>query len=501
MEPMRASWIRPAVAGAVTVAGGIATSMLATGMLNERANPVVAVAEAVIKLTPGPVAETLIGLVGHWDKPLLIAGVSFALLALGAVAALLHRRKPFYATAVFLVLGSVGAAAEMTQVDAGPLAVVPVVVGVLTWMLVLPLLMGPAPAPETLGRRVFLQRVAFVGGMALLMGFGGRALGGARRVVEQARSALKLPVTAGTVPTGADIAPTGVATFRTPNDEFYRVDTALVPPSLDPNTWSLRIHGMVEKEITVTYADLLARPISEDWVTLCCVSNPVGGDLIGNAWWSGVRIADLLAEAKPLPGADAVLQTSHDGWNCGTPLEALTDDRNAILALAMNGEPLPVEHGFPVRSVVPGLFGYVSATKWVVDMEVTRFSDFTAYWTKRGWSAKGPVKTESRIDVPRQGRSVAAGEVPIGGVAWAQHTGIAKVEVRLDGGDWQQMELGETMNNDSWVQWAGRLTVTRGIHRLAVRATDKSGYTQTPVVTQVVPDGASGWHTINFAAN
>ena len=240
--------------------------------------------------------------------------------------------------------------------------------------------------------------------------------------------------------------------------------------------------------------------MTQDWVTICCVSNPVGGDLIGNAWWSGVRIADLLDEAGVQPGADAVKQTSQDGWTCGTPIEALTDDRNALLAVAMNGEPLPLEHGFPVRMIVPGLYGYVSATKWLVDLEVTRFADFTAYWTDRGWSEKGPVKTESRVEVPRDGASVGAGSVRVGGHAWAQHTGIEKVEYRLDGAAWQEAELGRVPGNDTWVQWAGTVDVPQGQHTLAVRATDRSGYTQTAARADVVPNGATGWHSVQFSA-
>jgi hypothetical protein len=281
---------------------------------------------------------------------------------------------------------------------------------------------------------------------------------------------------------------------------FYRIDTAVVVPTIEPSDWSLRIHGMVERELTLTYDDLVSRQLTEAWVTLCCVSNPVGGDLIGNAWWSGVRVADLLREAGVRAGADAVKQTSKDGWTCGTPLAAMTDDRNAMLAIAMNGEPLPVEHGFPVRMVVPGLYGYVSATKWVVDLEVTRYADFKAYWTERGWSAMGPVRTESRIDVPRNGRAIA-GTVKVAGCAWAQHTGIAKVEIRLDGGPWVEARLGRVPSDDTWVQWDAEVQADPGIHTVSVRATDKSGYTQTGERRDVVPDGATGWDTIHFTAD
>jgi DMSO/TMAO reductase YedYZ molybdopterin-dependent catalytic subunit len=329
---------------------------------------------------------------------------------------------------------------------------------------------------------------------------GGRVVGHKRRAVEEARARLRLPVTKGKVPPGANVGVDGLEPWRVSAGNFYRIDTAVAVPVVDVAQWRLRIHGMVDKELSLSFKDLEARRLTEAWVTLCCVSNPVGGDLIGNAWWSGVKVSDLLAEAGVSPDADAVLQTSEDGWTCGTPLSALTDDRNALLAIAMNGSPLPLEHGFPVRMVVPGLYGYVSATKWVVDLEVTRFSEFDAFWTRRGWSEQGPVKTESRIDVPPSNHRVMAGDVTVAGVAWAQHTGIEKVEVQLDGGAWTEVELGRVPDADTWVQWHGTVAATPGVHKLAVRATDSSGYTQTAVQRDVVPDGATGWHTVEFTA-
>ena len=240
---------------------------------------------------------------------------------------------------------------------------------------------------------------------------------------------------------------------------------------------------------------------TEAWITLNCVSNPVGGPLIGNAWWSGVRLADILAMAGPQAGADAVLQTSDDGWTCGTPLEALTDGRNAMLAVAMNGTPLPIEHGFPVRTVVPGLYGYVSACKWVVDIEVTNFAEISAYWTDKGWGELGPVKMSSRVDVPRSGADVPAGEVTFGGVAWAQHTGIEGVEFSVDGGDWTTGEIAALPTNDTWVQWSGTADVEEGDHTVRVRAIDKHGTVQTGVEADVLPDGATGWHASDFTAS
>ena len=493
---------RLALAGAVTGLAGIAASHVLTSILNARATPVQVVAEVVIEMTPGEVAEALIQLAGRNDKPILIAGVTAAIILLGALAGTLTAHRRVYGHLVFWVMAAVALAAAMSRPAFTAFSVLPLAVGVIVWTVLLDLLTNaakPLPTPEA-SRRKFLLTTAGVAVAAIAVGASGRLFGRSRRAVETTRRLLRLPVTAGAVPEGAEIGVATMTPWRVPNEEFYRIDTALVVPAIDPNEWELRIHGMVEREVTITYRDLLVRELTEDWLTICCVSNPVGGDLIGNAWWSGVPIRELLAEAGVSPDADAVKQTSHDGWNCGTPIEALTDGRNSLLAVAMNGQPLPVEHGFPVRMIVPGLFGYVSATKWLVDLEVTRFDRFTAYWTERGWSAKGPIKTQSRVEVPQDGSSVPTGEVPVGGHAWAQHTGVEKVEFRLDGSAWQQADLGRVPGNDTWVQWAGTIDVQAGDHTLAVRATDRSGYTQTAVRADVVPDGATGWHSISFDA-
>jgi DMSO/TMAO reductase YedYZ molybdopterin-dependent catalytic subunit len=291
-----------------------------------------------------------------------------------------------------------------------------------------------------------------------------------------------------------------VAPFVTPNSDFYRIDTALLVPQVRTEGWTLRVHGMVDRELELTFDELLARDLVEADVTLACVSNEVGGDLVGNARWLGARLDDLLREAGVQRGATQVVPRSADGFAAGFPTQVAMDGRDALVAVGMNGEPLPLEHGFPARLVVPGLYGYVSATKWLVDLEVTTFDRFSAYWTERGWSARGPVKTESRVEVPRDGAEVNAGSVRIGGHAWAQHTGIARVEYRLDGNPWQQAELGRVPGTDTWVQWSGTVEAANGDHSLAVRATDRSGYTQTAARVDVVPDGATGWHTVSFTA-
>lgn len=494
-----------ALAGVLTGLAGLVTSQATVWGLQARNGPVVAVASAVRDLTPGSLAVDLVHLVGHLDKPLLIAGTTVILLAICGWVGTQAGRRPWLSDFVYFALAAVGLAAVARLDNSSMASGAGIVVGLITWLVVhrvltAPLVGNPEPVDHE-ARRSFLRRVGAVAVGVSAAGAIGALTSRSRRRVEQARRLLRLPVTASSVPAGADLGVDGIEPWRSPNDDFYVIHTALTEPSITPADWRLRIHGMVDQEMELSYDDLVQRQFTEDWITLCCVSNPIGGDLIGNAFWSGVLIRDILAEAGVADDADAVLQTSDDGWNCGTPLAALTDDRNAMLALAMNGKPLPVEHGFPVRMVVPGLYGFVSATKWLVDLEVTRFDRFDAYWTKRGWAEQGPVLTQSRIDLPRDGGTTRTGKVRVGGTAWAQHTGIERVEYQLDGGAWTRANLGTVPSADTWVQWSGEVEVDRGRHTLVVRATDKSGYTQTPVETYVVPSGATGWHGVEFDAD
>lgn len=495
------------LAGLVAGLAGLATSYVAANALHVRDSPLVAVAELVIRYTPGPVAELAIDRLGHADKAVLVVVILVLLSGLFAWAGLLARRSWWAPTLVFSLLAAAGAGAVVAQRNQQPVQFVPVAVGLVTWLVCLSLVTDPlrrfAGHPHEVApsgghdRRTFLVRAGLVAGGAAVLSVVGRVVGRGRRRVEQTRQLLKLTgVTAPQVPAAARVGVPGVTPWQTSNDDFYLIHAGLSVPTIEPDDWSLRIHGMVERELVLSYDDLVSRQFTEAWVTLACVSNEVGGDLVGNAWWSGVRVADLLAEAGVRAGADAVKQTSEDGWTCGTPLAALTDDRNALLAVAMNGRPLPIDHGFPVRTVVPGLYGYVSATKWVVDLEVTRFADFEAFWTEKGWSELGPVKIASRIDVPRGDDDVVAGPVVVAGVAWAQHTGIAAVEVAVDGGAWQDAELAATPSVDTWVQWTATVDLEPGDHVLRVRATDLEGTVQTGVVARPVPDGATGWHEV-----
>jgi DMSO/TMAO reductase YedYZ molybdopterin-dependent catalytic subunit len=499
-----------AFVGVVAGLAGLGTSYLTAAAMNMRLSPVTAVAELVIRLTPGRVVETAIQTTGTKDKPLLIAGIIVISVLLYGGIGVLARRRWWLPAIGFGLLALVGAIATLRLRGAVVTDLAPVLVGFVTWMVGIALLgerlrriQEPEERTETDGssRRVFLGVVAGVVGVAALSGLLGRFAGRRRRRVEQARRLLRLPGTQPDVPDDVRIGVDGVSSWMTSVPAFYIIHTATVQPTIPPDEWRLRIHGLVENEIEIDYQDLLARPVNEAWVTLNCVSNPVGGTLIGNGWWTGALLADLLEEAGPLPEADALLQTSDDGWTCGTPLDVVMDGRDAMLVYAMNGKPLEIEHGFPVRTLVPGLYGYVSATKWVVDIEVSRFEDFTAFWTDKGWGERGPVKMSSRVEVPRSGSDVRAGEVTVAGTAWSQHTGISAVEVAVDGGAWQPAEIAGVPSTDTWVQWRAVVEVGQGDHLVRVRATDRNGMVQTGEKRDVLPDGATGWHEIDFSAS
>lgn len=507
------------VAGLVAGFAGLTASYCFAMVATIRDAPVVAVAEGVIRLTPGPVVERAIKILGHQDKPALMLGILVLCGLLFAWAGRLARSTWWAPTIVYAVLALIGGVAVMVQRGATTLDLLPVALGFATWLVCLSLLTEPLrrhelamaaaepgmeagdPEHPDHTRRTFLLRAGVMAGVGVGLATVGRVVGAGRRHVEETRRLLRLPgVTPPQVPKGVRVDVPDMTPWATPNDEFYRIDTAFAVPTIEPSDWELRIHGMVDREIVLTYQQLIARSLTQAWVTLNCVSNEVGGDLIGNAWWSGVRIADLLREAGVQPGADAVLQTSDDGWTCGTPLSVLTDDRDAMLAVAMNGRPLPIDHGFPVRTIVPGLYGYVSACKWVVDLKVSRFADISAYWTDRNWSELGPVKLASRIDVPSSGGEIASGGAPVAGVAWSQHTGIQGVEISVDDGDWQPATLAEVPSADTWVQWVATVDVEPGDHTLRVRAIDADGQVQTGEEVDPIPDGATGWHRIDFSA-
>ncbi len=524
---MRRSPVRPALgalSGLLAGFAALAVAELVAAGVRPQAGPVIAVGGAAIDRTPTPVKDWAIRNFGTNDKLVLQLGILAALvlfaIALG-VFALRYRRT---GAAGVLLFGVVGAAAALSRPDSTGLTdALPSVVGAVVAAVLLYFLIGRlrirGPVPDAAGsaegdpsradgwdRRGFVVLATAAAAASAGTGLLGRALSGSKsREAAASRADVVLPTPASpadAVPKGAQVRVRDVSPFTTPNKDFYRVDTALVVPKVDATTWKLRIHGKgVTRPVTLGFDDLLRRELVERDITLTCVSNEVGGPYVGNARWIGVRLADLLAECGVKPPskggrADQLVSRSVDGMTIGSPVEDVMDGRDALLAVGMNGEPLPFTHGFPVRMVVPGLFGYVSACKWVEDIELTSFDDYDAYWVKRDWARQAPVKTQSRIDTPKPFARPEAGSVMVAGVAWAQHRGIDKVEVRVDDGPWQQARLAAEDSRDTWRQWSYDWRATKGGHTLTVRATDRTGEVQTDKRTGTVPDGASGRHSV-----
>ena len=503
----RGDRLRSAAAGLSAAVVAVGLAELVAAVVEPSASPFAVIGGGLIDLAPSWAKDTAIALFGTGDKIALIAGIALVLAGVAALAGILESRRAGVGSVILAALGVLALVAAMIRPGAGPFAWLPGLVAGVTAVVALRLLMRALhPVPylraEHEERRRFLLwtvGVAATGAVALVVGTAAR---GVTRSIEAVRDALRLRApsnAAPAVPAAAELDIPGLAPVVTSNTDFYRIDTALIVPRIDPADWSLRITGMVEREIQISWDELLALPMQESHVTLACVSNEVGGDLIGNALWLGHPVRELLARAGVAPDADMVLSRSSDGFTASTPLEALTDDRDALLAVGMNGEPLPIEHGFPVRMVVPGLYGYVSATKWVTELEVTRFDRATAYWTDRGWSERGPVKLQSRIDVPSRGQRIEAGDAVIAGMAWQQHVGIAGVEVRVDDGPWRRAELATAISADTWVQWRLPWSAQSGAHAIECRALSAEGETQTSDPADVVPDGAQGWHRIEVS--
>lgn len=528
-----------ALGGLLAGLTALCVAELVSASVRPEASPVTAVGGAVIDLTPAPVKDFAVRTFGEDDKLVLQLGilVLLSLFAMAVGVASLRYRKS--GSAAVLVFGAIGALAAVQRPDGRPVDALPSVVGGLAACGVLYLLAGrladrPARgefgtghgrhrAGRTLGgvrrrrvpRRLRPARLRHRrDGRRRGVGGGGPARPAAQRVGRgrgrATRRSVVLPAPsspARPVRPGAALDVRGLSSFTTPNKDFYRVDTALVVPRVDADRWRLRIHGKgVARPLTVSFRDLLRRELIERDITLTCVSNEVGGPYVGNARWIGVPLAALLAEAGVVPPskggpANQLVSRSVDGMTIGTPVEAVMDGRDAMLAVGMNGQPLPFDHGFPVRMVVPGLYGYVSACKWLQDLELTTFADYDAYWVKRGWSRQAPIKTQSRIDTPRPFASPKAGTVQVAGVAWAQHRGIERVEVRVDGGSWNRAKLAAEDSEDTWRQWLWEWPATSGSHTLEVRATDRDGSTQTDKRVGTVPDGATGWHSVVVAVD
>lgn len=507
------------LAGIVTVAltVGVAELLAAIGSwagitsTATSSSPLFGLGSTFIQFTPEWLKHIAIQVFGVYDKVALKAGMGLTLALLAAILGLVARSSLRIAQIAYGVLGLVVAVAVYSRSEASLVDVVPTVIAVAAGFYLLSRMFGDtdstdgdATASPEGNRRRFLTLAAGGAGVAVVSGglsrFIPTSAGAENSQLEAANATASITVEKmPALPAGSTLDVPDITSFVTDNADFYRIDTAFTVPRINADTWELRIHGMVDREITLNYNDLLARPQLERMVTLTCVSNEVGGDLVGNAVWQGTLIRDLLAEAGPSADADMVMSRSGDGFSAGTPLSVLTDEgRDAIFAVTMNGSVLPFEHGFPVRMVVPGLYGYVSATKWVVELEVTRFDQQTSYWTDRGWSPEGPIKTASRIDVPKSFQKFPAGQVVMGGVAWAQHRGIASVEVQIDKGEWLPATLSTEVTTDTWRQWTYVWDATPGQHSVVCRATDSTGAVQDSAIRTPIPDGATGYDSTVF---
>jgi DMSO/TMAO reductase YedYZ molybdopterin-dependent catalytic subunit len=523
-----------AVAGLLSAGVALGVAELVAGLVGPQSSPVVAVGDTVITLVPRPVEAFAIRTFGEDDKTALVAGTLAVLALCAAVLGVLALRRRAIGTAGIALFGLVGAAAAVTAPAGGPLGALPALVGALAGAVALLALLAPLTGPATgatgtrpdavplaerlrtalgsgdrkgagLDRRRFVLAAGAAVGATVVTGGAGRLL--LRRLdVRGARAGLALPAPASPaapLPAGADLAERveGLTPLFTSNREFYRVDTAITVPQIDPADYRLTLTGMFGSPRTHTLDDLLGRDdVVERDITLTCVSNTVGGRLAGTARWLGIPLGAFLREHGIQSGSDQLVCRSSDGMTIGTPARSALEVEDAMIAFGMNGEPLPVEHGFPVRMVVPGLYGYVSACKWMVGIEAATYDAFDAYWTERGWAAQAPIKIASRIDTPAPLRRFPAGRRPIAGVAWAQTRGVSAVEVRVDEGPWRPAQLSPQVDADLWRQWVLPHDFAPGSHQLTVRATGADGEVQTGERAEPFPDGAGGLHSIRVTA-
>jgi DMSO/TMAO reductase YedYZ molybdopterin-dependent catalytic subunit len=503
--------LRGALAGLLAAAVALGVAELVAGITGPLSSPVVAVGGVAIDLTPIPLKDFAIAHFGSNDKTVLLTGIVALLAVFAAVIGVLAVRWMAAGLTGLALFGALGVSAVATRPSVSFTDVLPTLAGVAVASGAMFFLVHGArtdPRDRTAvragdppmgpGRRGFLAVTAATAVVAVAAGGAGELL--LRRFnVAALRAAVRLPsaaVKAAAVPAGVSLKVPGVTPFFTSDTSFYRVDTDLVVPQVSPEEWTLRITGMVEREIELSFADLLRLPLIEHDMTLVCVSNEVGGSYAGNARWLGASLPALLRKAGIRRGADQVLSTGTDGMTISTATDTIMDGRQALIAVGMNGQALPVQHGFPARMLVPGLYGYVSATKWVTQLEVTTFARQQAYWTQRGYARQAPIATESRIDVPQPLASIKPGRTAVAGVAWAPHRGISRVEVNVDGGPWHTAKLAAADGTDTWRQWMWPWDAPSGLHTLQVRATDGTGAVQTSARAGVFPSGATGWDSV-----
>ena len=552
---------RAGIAGVVGAVVAFGITELVHGLYTPVPSALVSLAQRIVELTPGTLVTRGIELLGTADIPTLIASVFIGTVIFAVLLGNLAVRHPSLAFLGVAVLAAVAIASALADpfVEAFPTAAT-IVVAFLAGSTVTELLLraaGLRPTPKSMGEAppagapgsaaspaVRSREAGSDGGMAvgrggfLLLGGGaavaglaaaglGRLLAGASPQTAIRPKKLNLPeipenkatgdgaqkgageaVTHDTLPrppADASIDVPGMPDLITPASSFYLIDTELTSPRIDANTWKLSVKGAVDNPVEFSYRDLLGMPTREADITLSCVSNTVGGGLVSNGRWTGVLLSDVLAEAgmsrDRISGASRQLVgRSVDGFTTGFKTDIALDGRNALVAFGLNGSELPLKHGYPVRLVVPGLYGYISATKWLTELELTDWN-FDAYWIQRTWSKKGPVKTQSRIDTIQDGDVLSLGKNPIGGIAWAPHRGIEKVEVSTDGGEtWNTARLARQLAEDTWRQYVYDWNATPGDYTIQVRATDGTGETQTAAEAPPHPSGATGYHTINVSA-
>ncbi len=508
-----------ALAGAVAGLVAIAAAELFAGLVAGAPSLVVAVGDVVIAFQPPGAKDLVVALFGTNDKAALQAVIVLAAIAIAAGAGVLASRRFRNGAALFVVFGLLAALAGQRDAQSEPLyalagGLIAVGAGLAVLRALLELAGGVAPAPTAAApapsatpmpdwdRRRFLIASAGTVGGALAATAVGRSLLETRHG-EEIVMVSRLPTVLQPAPpleAGQELGVAGITPLVIANDDFYRIDTALITPRVTVDSWQLDVRGLVDRPLTFSYDELLEMPLFEQHVTIACVSNPVGGDLVGNALWTGVRLRDVLEAAGVQDGATQIVGRSVDGFTAGFPTAwALEPGREAMIAVGMNREPLPVDHGFPARLIVPGLYGYVSATKWLAAIELTRREDVDGYWIPLGWAKDAPILTQSRIDVPAQDARIPAGSTEVAGVAWAPDRGVAGVEVRIDDGPWQPARMSRPISDATWVQWAFSWDAPAGRHRLEVRATDGDGDTQTEERTNVAPDGARGHHRISVS--
>jgi len=492
---------RGAVSGAVAAAAALAAPEVLAAVVPGVPSLVASVGATVISLQPPGAKDFVVALFGEADKLALEVTIVVVALAIGAILGIVAQRRFQIAASGFGLAGILGFAAALSDPLATPaVAILAAAVAVGAGVLVLAWLVSSAGAPTVMpdwGRRGFLIRAGAIGVASAFAGVVGRSVLAARAEDVVPIGAYPPPTNEAVLPPGAVLPVDGITQLVVPNDRFYRIDTALLVPAVDAATWRLRIHGMVERETELTFDELLQLPMIEQYVTIACVSNQVGGRLVGNAKWTGVPLRVVLALAGVKPGATQLVGRSVDGWTAGMPTAWIMDEaREPLIAVQMNDEPLPAQHGYPARLIVPGLYGYVSATKWLAELELTTLEAFDAYWVPLGWSKEAPILTQSRIDVPRPNMAVSGSPVVLAGVAWAPDRGVGRVEVAIDG-EWRDAVMSVPISDATWVQWTyDWIDASPGRHEVKVRATDGTGVVQTPERTRPDPDGARGHHTI-----